>query len=247
MFRYEVESNFKEFVTFLKDIKYHFKKSGSSIHKARNELKVLSYKEVDLVVKSFKIPNILKSIIYTFFKSSKAKRSYEYSLKIENFTPKPIGYIEYYRWHLLYDSYFISERFDYDFTIREPLIDKSFEDREEIFKQFARFTYELHKNGVLHKDYSPGNILVKMDDKGYLFKIVDLNRMNFKTLTIKERLKNFDKLWASDEDLDTIIKEYARLLDMDIYSLQSIARRYNRKNKYIKNFKKRLKGIEVVD
>jgi hypothetical protein len=86
-----------------------------------------------------------------------------------------------------------------------------------------------------------------MDDKGYLFKIVDLNRMNFKTLTIKERLKNFDKLWASDEDLDTIIKEYARLLDMDSKILQSIARKYNRKNKYIKNFKKRLKGIEVVD
>jgi serine/threonine protein kinase len=239
--------NFKEFSTFLKDIKYHFKKSDSSIHKARNELKILSYKDIILVVKAFKIPNILKSIIYTFCSSSKAKRSYQYSLKVGEFAPRPIGYIEYYRWYLLYDSYFISERFDYDFTIREPLIDKSFEDREEIFRQFARFTYELHKRGIFHKDYSPGNILIKYEDEGYLFKIVDINRMKFITFNIKDRLKNFDKLWASDEDLDTIIKEYARLLDMDSKILQSIARKYNRRNKYIKNLKKRLKGIEVVD
>jgi CBS-domain-containing membrane protein len=71
--------------------------------------------------------------------------------------------------------------------------------------------------------------------------------MKFITFNIKDRLKNFDKLWASDEDLDTIIKEYARLLDMDSKILQSIARKYNRRNKYIKNLKKRLKGIEVVD
>ena len=237
----------KQYDFLLKEIKSHFQNSSNSIHKARNEIKIINYKDREYVVKSFKIPHLLNKIIYTFFKNSKAQKSYENSIKIVDFVPKPIGYIEFKKFGLICDSYFVSENFRYDFTIREPLLDKDFLDKKEIFKQFAEFTFDLHQNDILHLDYSPGNILIKKGKDRYIFKIVDINRMQFKKLSSNERVRNFAKLWAKDEDLSIIIKEYAKLLNEDEKKCIKIALDYSQKHKDIKNLKKRLKREKVVD
>ena len=128
---------------FLEDINKYFEDSDESIHKARNEIKIVNFESKELVVKSFKIPHIINKIVYTFFKDSKAKKSYDNSIKISEFVPKPIGFIELKKFCLLDKSYFISENFKYDFTIREPLLDDNFPDKENIFKAFAKFTWYL--------------------------------------------------------------------------------------------------------
>ena len=182
-----------------------------------------------------------------FFRDSKAKKSYDNSLKIAEFFPKAIGYAEFTKLGLLYDSYFLCEKFEYDFTIREPLTQKAFKDKDTIFRALASFTHELHEKGVEHLDYSPGNILIKKVNDTYTFKIIDVNRMNFKIFTQNERLENFAKLWAKDEDLTVIIKAYASLIDMDETEAVIIALKASQKHKDKKNFKKRLKGKKVVD
>ena len=237
----------KKYIDLLKNIQNHFNTSQDSIHKARNEIKIIDFSSESLVVKSFKIPNILNKVVYTFFRDSKAKKSYDNSLKIGYFSPNPIGYIEFKKSGLFNESYFVSENFKYDFTIREPLLDDNFENKKEIFKAFARFTYDLHENGILHLDYSPGNILIKEEDKSYILKIVDINRMEFRTLNIDERLKNFAKLWAKDHDLKIIIKEYCRLINADEDGSIKIALKYSQEHKDRKNAKKRLRGEAVVD
>lgn len=93
---YSIEEKSFTFKEYLLNIQAYFKKSNVSIHKARNELKIIHYNDIDTVVKFFKVPNILRKIIYTFFRDSKAKKSYVHSLKLKNFTPSPIGYIEFY-------------------------------------------------------------------------------------------------------------------------------------------------------
>ena len=237
------ETAFKDFTL---NIKNYFYNNTNTIHKARNELKIISHNTLDTVVKSFRVPNIFNQIIYSFFRDSKAKKSYEYSLKIGQFTPKPIAYIEFYTFFLLKESYFISKKFDYDFTIREPLLDSTFEDREEIFKAFARFTLELHNKGIFHNDYSPGNILIKKEGSEYIFKIVDINRMKFFKLDQTERAKNFSKLWASDAILSIMAEEYAQYHPCDA-NFESQVLMFSNKNKRVKNFKKRLKGKPVND
>jgi serine/threonine protein kinase len=237
----------KKHLPLLNNIQSHFKNSSNSIHKARNEIKVINYEDHEYVIKSFKVPHLLNKIVYTFFRDSKAKKSYENSVKIIDFVPKPISYIEFKKFGLIHDNYFVSENFNYDFTIREPLLDVNFEEKEEIFKQFALFTYQLHEQGIYHLDYSPGNILIKKEKDTYTFKIVDINRMQFKPLTIEERLKNFAKLWAKDEDLKLIIKAYVQLIQKDENDCIEKALYYSQKHKDKKNFKKRLKGEKVVD
>jgi hypothetical protein len=236
----------KKFENFLTDIQSYFLKESDTIHKARNELKIINYEGIESVVKSFKTPNLFNKFIYTFFRDSKAKKSYNNSLKLTNFTPKPIGYIEFFKNRLIDKSYFVSERFVYDFTIREPLLQKDFPHREAIFKAFSRFTLELHNAGIFHNDYSPGNILIKKENDTYIFKVVDINRMSFFQLGSKDRAKNFSKLWADDDVLKIIAQEYTKNYPSDETFLKDVLY-YSNKNKKIKNFKKRLKGKKVHD
>lgn len=246
-YKYQLNKDCENFKEFTLDIQNQFNKNKDTIHKARNELKIINYKGKDLVVKSFKKPNLLNRFIYTFLKDSKAKKSYDYSIKIGKFTPKPISFISFFEGALISNSYFISEKFDYDFTIREPLLQKDFEDKENLFKAFANFTFDLHEEGIFHKDYSPGNILIKKDGDNYIFKIVDINRMQFFKMSLDERLKNFSKLWAKDEDLKIIAKEYAKLISKDENECISKAIDFSQKHKNRINMKKRLRGVEVVD
>ena len=248
MIKYAINPKYeKDLKEFLLDIKEHFDQSDQTIHKARNELKIIPCKREQFVVKSFKIPNLVRRIIYTYFRDSKAKKSYENSIKIGDLSPEPIGYIEFYTNNLLAESYFIAKKFEFDFTIKEPIVNKTFPDRENIFQEFAKFTYTLHEKNILHNDYSPGNILIKKDGGKYTFKIVDINRMKFKKLLLKERLKNFAKLWLPDEDMKIIAASYAKLMDANEEECINIAKEYSHRLKSRVNMKKRLKGIPVVD
>jgi len=235
----------KDFVVNIKN--YFNQKNSTTIFQQRNTLKEIQFEGKEYIVKSFKIPHLLNQIVYSFFRDSKAKKSYFNSIKIVDFVPEPIGYIEFKEFSLLKESYFITVPFNYDFTIREPLTTPSYPNKDKIYKAFAKFTTQLHNRNILHLDYSPGNILIKEHSWGYEFKIIDVNRMIFKKLTIEDRLKNFSKLWAKDEDLTIVIEEYAKLNNIEKQEALSIALKASQKHKDRKNFKKRLKGKKVVD
>lgn len=233
--RYEIE-----------DIKSKFENNYNLIHNARNQLKIIKLGDFDTVVKSFKIPNMINKIIYTFFKPSKAKKSYLNAKKLISLginTPIPIAYVEYKKIGLLDKSFFISKKENYDFTIREVFHHKV-DDRQEILKQFTRFTYDLHKKGVWHVDYSLGNILITKTEDGYKYSIIDINRMVFKNIPADEGLKNFNKFWAKDEnDLKIIAQEYAELSGYDKNKAYRIIKKEAQKIIDFKNKKKKIKSL----
>jgi serine/threonine protein kinase len=236
----------KDLIVNIRD--YFNQQESKTIFNQRNTIKIVPFESKKYVVKSFKIPHLINQIAYGLFRDGKAKKSYFNSIKIIDFVPAPIGYIEFKKASLLKDSYFLSEPFEYDFTIREPLTTADYNNKELIYKSLAKFTHRLHQKGVLHLDYSPGNILIKEHKFGYEFKVIDVNRMEFKKeLTKEERLENFAKLWASDEDLTMIIKEYAKLAKLDENEALTIAIKASQKHKNRINLKKRLKGKKVVD
>lgn len=235
------------YMDIVNNIHTYFKNSKISIHKARNEIKKTNFENNVIIIKSFKVPHIINRIAYTFFRDSKAKKSYNNSIRLLGFVPRPIAYIEFFRAGLLSQSYFISEAFEYDFTIREVLTDLAFPNRDKIYKAFAKFAYKLHNEGIEHLDFSPGNILIKQIDNDYIFQIIDVNRMRFRKLSIVDRLKNFAKLWARDEDMQIIIQEYAKLININENDATVVAIKFSQKHKNKKNFKKRLKGKKVVD
>ncbi|MDX4050973.1 MULTISPECIES: protein kinase family protein [Arcobacteraceae] len=246
-YKYEINEDFKEFKKNLINIKKDFENSELSIHKARNELKVIEFNKCKLIVKSFKIPNLINKIVYVYFRDSKAKKSYFNALKLIEkniLTPKPVAYIEFYKNGMLNDSYYVSEEIKYDFLIREPLYNKDFKDRENILKQFVCFTYKNHKKGVFHKDYSAGNILVSKKDSGiYDFYLVDINRMQFCNIDIKKAMLNFNKFWSDEPTLKFIAKEYSTLSGYDEQECISLILHYDTK---LKNFVQRRRKLKKM-
>jgi lipopolysaccharide kinase (Kdo/WaaP) family protein len=183
---------------------------------SRNTIKSNVLGDEKVNIKYFKRPGTLKSIIYSFFRSTKAKRSYDYAnylLQHNIPTPFPMAYIEERNGlGLLGDSYYISEQIDYDFTIRELIHNPLFPERNIILEQFTEFTFKMHEANVNFLDHSPGNTLIIKKGAGqYDFYLIDLNRMKFENLSIKARMDNFKKMWLSKSMVKVIAKKYAEL------------------------------------
>jgi len=244
-YKYTLNPKYTAFEQHLLDIKSIFQSSNESIHKARNELKIVEIEGTKYVIKSFKVPHLLNRIAYTFFREGKAKKSYLNAVKLQELgvnTPEPVGVIEFFQNGLLTQSYFVSLYEPYDFTIREVFHHKV-ENVKEILTAFADFTHQLHKKGVWHVDYSLGNILItKESEHNYKFSLVDINRMDFRDISSEDGLLNFNKFWAKEEDLKFLIKEYATLADLEFEKAYEVVQKSVQKIKKTKELKNYLKN-----
>ena len=184
----------------------------------RNSVKVFESDGFKINIKSFKVPNLINQFVYDTFRKSKAERSFEYAnrlLELGINTPLPIAYIQNDSFFSFKESYFISEHLDCDFTFRELSHDPTFENRDFILKAFARFTFELHEKGIYFLDHSPGNTLIKKAGNSYKFYLVDLNRMEFRSLTHDERIQNFSRLTTDKTVISILSEEYSLCVGED--------------------------------
>ncbi len=209
----------------------------------RNTIKNVTAQNLDLNIKSFKVPHLVNRIVYSFFRKSKAKRSFEYAndlIKKGINTPKPYAYFEYSDLNLLHKSYYVSEQLSYDLTYRELTTDLNYPDYDTILREFTRFTFDLHEKGVNFLDHSPGNTLIKKNKNTgkYDFYLVDLNRMNFHVMSFEDRMKNFAKLTSRKDMVAIMSNEYAKLVSESeeevfskIWSLtEKFQKKYHKKN-----------------
>lgn len=241
-----INPKYKELEVFLKELPINFDQSGETVYEGRNTIKTFTVEGYFLNVKSFKIPHLINKIAYACLRGSKAKHSYLYAIKLIKKganTPEPVACIEVLKKGLFNRSFYISIHEKYDFTIRD-LIGFEFPDKENILQQFAVFTYEkLHKNGVHHLDYSRGNILIsRLSDDKYGFSIVDINRMRFEKMGYRKGLQNFSQIWANEDELEVVAREYARINDKDEDEAVKLLIQFDKEHKAKINRKKALKS-----
>lgn len=191
----------------------NFDTQGKSFdERDRNSLKLFNIGDETINVKSFKVPHLINKIAYKFFRSSKAERSFTYAHKLlENgiLTPAPIAYFEE-ETILFGHSYYVSKHLKYDLTYRELTTEGIYKGNKEILAAFAKFTYTLHNKGIHFLDHSPGNTLIVINDDGYDFYLVDLNRMNFGSMDFETRMTNFERLSYNESDIAIMAKAYAK-------------------------------------
>ena len=206
----------------------NFYEAGDLIVKGnRNIIKSNFLDQEKVNIKFFQKPGFLKSIIYSFFRSTKANRSFNYAkYLIENKipTPFPIAYIEKRNaFGLINESFYICQQIDYDFTIRELLHNPLFPNRKIILQQFTAFTFQMHEAKINFLDHSPGNtLIIDNGNQNFDFYLIDLNRMKFQNLSIEQRMDNFKKMWLSKQMIKIVAEKYAELSNESLPKLNSI-------------------------
>ena len=183
---------------------------GEVIFSRRNTLRLTG----DTVVKQFAVPNLLRGLWYGLFGRSKARRSYEYALRMNDLTPAPVAYREVRVLGVLRESWYACRKSECKHTFNELIGQPGYPNRTDILKAIGRFTATLHQRGILHGDYSGGNILFTAD--GSRVEVIDLNRIRFcSRLSREQRLLNFERLNIDRDALRTMVEAYAAAMGDD--------------------------------
>lgn len=196
---------------FIESLPVRFENEGETIYASRNIIKVMSADGLELNVKRYGIPAFFNRIIYSLFRTPKGKRAYIYPQRLlsKGFeTPTPVAYIEQKVGGVIGHSYFISLQVPYRRKFYE-FGDADVNTCRDIVIAFARYTAALHEAGIMHKDYSPGNILFDELDGVWHFSLVDINRMYFGEVSVKKGCANFARLWGQKAFFTLLAQEYA--------------------------------------
>jgi serine/threonine protein kinase len=197
----------------------------------------VEYGDLVLNIKSYKKPIFINRIAYSFFRKSKAKRAYEYAVRLTNSgfaTPDSVAYMEYFNSRLLNNSYFVSIHNDEAKIFRDYQYQNLTEELTIMLQQMAEYIAKLHDNNIIHLDFSPGNILIEKVGDKYIFSLIDINRMGFKKVSTDEGMMNFGRLCVPDDKVAVIAKYYAKARNIDEDFCMQTMYKNNRKN--IKKF-----------
>lgn len=165
------------------------------------------------VLKQYKRPTRLNQFAYTFFRKSKARRAYEYALRMQKLgfeTAAPVAYVEIFSQGLFHTGYFLSE------FIPHPLLSSLREEDGEykkILEDFAAITVEMHRKGIFNLDMNPGNVFFYKSEGKYRFALIDINRIRFRRRLTRndciEVFKHLDNL--PPPALSVVLVHYADL------------------------------------
>ena len=217
----KINPRYEEMRSFIERIPDVFEEQGEVIYTGRNLIKVMEAPDGTIVnVKRFHVPQGLNSLIYSWgLRTPKGERAYEYPYLLASKgigTPTVIALIEQRNiFGLLGYTYLVTVQCDYGHTLYE-VGDAQPGSYEKLAKALAHFAADMHNKQVLHKDFTPGNVLWKQDDEGFHFMIVDINRMKFGEIGIKEGLYNLRKFWGPKEFIRILVSEYALVRNADV-------------------------------
>lgn len=248
-----ISNQYESFRLFINNIEKHFLTEGEWMRDDRNQLKRIQVEGYDLCVKSFGRATVFNRLMYSYFRKSKARRSYEYAQRLVQLgigTPAPVAYVEVYnRLHFMTRSYYVSLYADNVISLTDVLSDEV-PGKHVILRDFVRFvTDKVHRNGVCHRDFNGTNVLVEKNGVNkYHFMLVDLNRVKFgKPLNYHNGLRNLQQVHFNPVYLAELARYYARVKKADendtIYEL--LFMKYLRKIKrhYTKQFLHALKTM----
>ncbi|MFW6202813.1 MAG: lipopolysaccharide kinase InaA family protein, partial [Marinilabilia sp.] len=169
---------------FMEDLPRIVDEEGTTIKTGRNEIKIIERGGVQFCVKAFNKVAALNILMYSWFRQTKAKRSFLTAralLQRGIETPMPIGYTEVIGGgKIVRQSFYVSLYQNFDWHLADAL-QRDHPEEQAITAAYGRFMAEkVHPAGIWHKDMSTGNIMINRNRGKYAFSIVDLNRICFK-------------------------------------------------------------------
>ena len=201
------------------------------------------FKIGECCVKKFGRPNFINRFVYAWLRKSKARRSFENAVELLRRgigSPEPFGYSEIRKGLSLTDSYYFCRYIDGS-TVRDW---DNILKNDALLTAFFDFTKRVYDSGVIHRDYSPGNILYAADaDGGLRFWLVDVNRIRFGKPHISTLEQMFTVLTIIPEQNAELCRRFASHagLDADAFCL-AVSRRLQ----HYLNKKRRLRSLKRI-
>jgi serine/threonine protein kinase len=153
--------------------------------------------KVDIVIKEFRSRGVnrLKSL----FLRGKAFKSWRGAVALVERgidTPSPVAYLEKRKDLFLDQSFFLAERIGGIEEIRFLFPKFPPSELRRLLISLSQHLSTCHKKGILHRDLSDGNILVKKDKQGeFRFYLIDTNRIRVKKrIGLLSGIKNLIRL-----------------------------------------------------
>lgn len=227
-----VNPKYEPLRAYLERIPTVFEHEGREIYNDRNVIKVLDAPNgTALNVKRYCVPKGPNRLVYSLgIRKPKGLRAFRYPQRLLPMgvdTPEPVAYIEERRGGLLGYSFFISLQCSYEHTLKDAGNAEQ-ATYEALAEALGRFTASMHDKQVMHRDYSPGNVLYHVDADGhYHFSLVDINRMHFGPVDERQGCLNFIRLWGPKRFFELLVRAYAeaRGFDSDACAAFALERR----------------------
>jgi len=194
-----------------------FYEQGQVIYDARNQIRVIQGPDGSLYnVKRYCCPKWYNRLAYSFIRQPKAIRAYTNAIRLAQRgipTPNVVAYILCGK-GLIRESYLITEQSPLTHMLYE-LGDGVIQGREALITALGAFAGTMHEKGVLHLDFSPGNVLFDQIDGWWQFTLVDINRMRFGCIGAASGCRNFARLWGGRAMYRLLADGYAAARGLD--------------------------------
>ncbi|MEG1580964.1 MAG: lipopolysaccharide kinase InaA family protein [Bacteroidaceae bacterium] len=227
----KINPKYESLRKFVEHLEEHFATDeGRLIHKGRNLVKVFRVEGYELNVKAYCVPRFFNQIVYRWLRKPKGLRAYinPQLLRAKGFeSPEEVAYIEERCGLLMGRSYFVSIQCPYSRNFYE-FGDANASASADIIQAFAVYAARLHEAGILHRDFSPGNILFDKLGDHYHFSLVDTNRMQFGTVSVQAGCANFARLWGQKTFFEILAKAYAKERGVNEAWCKSLMMKYRR-------------------
>ncbi|MCH5176302.1 MAG: phosphotransferase [Prevotellaceae bacterium] len=245
---YTINPDYTYLRDFLESVPLFFASSeGEVLQDGRNLIKVFTAPDgTRLNIKRYHQPKGINKFVYSWgIRKPKGKRAYLYSdilLSHGIDTPRSVAYIEERHCGMIGYSYYVSLQCHYTHKCYE-LGDAAPSMYIPFAKALAAFTAKIHEAGLLHRDYSPGNILWEQTQQGYQFALVDTNQMHFGHISQRMGCRNFARLWGQKDFFSLLAREYAAIrgFNPDECEKQVLAARRKFWKRYMRKKKDKIK------
>ena len=235
-----VNPEFKHLEGFVTDAIQRSYKAENVYRNFRNTVEDVTVDGLRLVVKIFKKPTEFNRVVYSFLRPTKAKRSYEYSLRLLDLgidVPLPVGYVEKRKGLFFHTGCYICVYTDY-----KPITDfkdKPLDDPQTaaFIDAFSEYAASFHGRNLVHNDFNIDNILYKVVDGKFRFQLIDLNRVQFHNHSLMRCAKDISNIHFRPDMMQAIISRYCGFRGLDFKSFSEKVKKNSNRAKGVTKIK----------
>ena len=172
-----INPEYRHLSDFVHSLPTIYDKEGELVYDERNQVRFFTVDGRTIVVKRFKKPMLHQRIDYTVFRPSKAKRAYQYGMKLVELgisTPTPIACVETFSKGLFLQGYLVTE---YCGDPDSRILREEPEGHDELVEAVAKYLVDCHEKGFLHGDTNLSNFLYHQEGSTYHITAIDINRV----------------------------------------------------------------------